>query len=384
MLARLRADQRETPRALRPPSAPCYAKWVEASNLLRDLKRHVGELAALHEVGKALTSSLELGEVLQLIMQKVGELLQPSHYSLMLMNDAGGLKFEIAAGSGETELPGKILAPGEGLAGVAAESGVPLLVEDVRQDPRFSPRMDQALGFETRSVLALPLRARERTLGVIELVNGPDDRAFTEDDLATLRALGDYAAIAVENARNFHRVQELTVIDEHTGLYNARHLKAMLEAEVRRANRFRHPVSVVFIDVDHFKHVNDGHGHLVGSSVLKELGGRLRQHLRSTDVPTRYGGDEFAVILPETDPEAAMRAAERWRQALAEVPFAQEHGLALKITGSFGVATMPDHALNAEELLRAADAAMYRAKAAGRDRVIRYESPLTAAIAAAK
>ncbi|MBS2027218.1 MAG: sensor domain-containing diguanylate cyclase [Deltaproteobacteria bacterium] len=357
---------------------------MEASNLLRDLKRHVGELAALHEVGKALTSSLELSEVLQLIMQKVGELLQPKHYSLMLMDDAGGLKFEIAAGSGEAALPGKTLAPGEGLAGAAAVSGVPVLVEDVRQDPRFSPRMDQALGFETRSVLALPLRARERTLGVIELVNGPDGRAFTEDDVATLRALGDYAAIAVENARNFHRVQELTVIDEHTGLYNARHLKAMLEAEVRRANRFRHPVSLVFIDVDHFKHVNDGHGHMVGSSVLKELGQRLRQHLRSTDVPTRYGGDEFAVILPETDPEAAVRAAERWRAALTETPFAQEHGLALRITGSFGVATMPDHALNAEELLRAADAAMYRAKAAGRDRVIRYESPLQGAIAAAK
>jgi diguanylate cyclase (GGDEF)-like protein len=346
---------------------------MEASDLLRDLKRHVGELAALHEVGKALTSSLELPQVLQLVMQKVVELLQPSHASLMLLEDDGTLRFQVVAGGADQGLVGERLADGEGIAGEAARTGEPLLVADVRTDPQFSARMDQKLGFETRSVLALPLRARERTLGVIELVNGPDDAAFSSADLDTLTALGDYAAIAVENARNFARVQELTVVDEHTGLYNARHLRTVLEGEVRRAQRFHRPLSLVFIDLDHFKQVNDTHGHVVGSNVLRELGARLRKHLRGTDVPTRYGGDEFAVLLPETDPDAAVRAAERWRRAVTAEPFGAESGLSLRVTASFGVATVPDHALTAEALLHAADTAMYRAKQQGRDRVCRWE-----------
>lgn len=342
---------------------------MEAADLLRELKRNVVELAALHEIGKALTSSLELPRVLRLIMEKVGELLAPNHYSLLLAEDNGSLRFEVAVGAGSEKLLGLRLAPGEGIAGSAAASGSPLLVPDVRQDPRFASRFDSSVGFETRSILALPLKVRDRCLGVIELVNGPGDRPFDAESLRTLAALGDYATIAIDNARNFARVQELTVVDEHTGLYNARHLRAMLDAEVRRAERFRHPLSLIFIDIDHFKAVNDNHGHLVGSEVLREVGARIKQELRGTDVPTRYGGDEFAIILPETGPEAGLRAAERLQQAIAREPFGGAKGLQLAVTASFGVATMPDHALTVDELLRTADTAMYRAKQLGRNTV---------------
>jgi diguanylate cyclase (GGDEF)-like protein len=239
----------------------------------------------------------------------------------------------------------------------------------VRNDPRFAKRFDEQLGYETRSVLALPLKVRDRCLGVIELVNGPGDKAFDAESLRTLAALGDYATIAIDNARNFSRVQELTVVDEHTGLHNARHLRATLDQEVMRAERFRHPLSLIFIDIDHFKQVNDNHGHLVGSEVLREVGERLTRELRGTDVPTRYGGDEFAVILPETSPEAAMRAAKRLQEAIAAAPFARARGLELPVTASFGVATMPDHAVSAEQIIRAADSAMYRAKQLGRNTV---------------
>lgn len=342
---------------------------MEAADLLRELKRNVVELAALHEIGKALTASLELPQVLKLIMEKVGELLAPNHYSLLLAEDSGSLRFEVAVGQGSEKLLGQRLEPGEGIAGAAAQSGAPILVADVRTDPRFAQRFDAQVGYETRSILALPLKVRDRCLGVIELVNGPGDRPFDAEALRTLAALGDYATIAIDNARNFARVQELTIVDEHTGLYNARHLRLVLEQEVRRAERFRHPLSLVFIDLDHFKSVNDNHGHLVGSELLREVGERLKQELRGTDVPTRYGGDEFAIVLPETSPEAGLRAAERLQAAIAREPFGAAAGLSLPVTASFGVATLPDHALTMEELLRAADVAMYRAKQLGRNRI---------------
>ena len=348
---------------------------MEAADLLRELKRNVVELAALHEIGKALTSSLELQHVLKLIMEKVGELLAPNHYSLLLAEDTGTLRFEVAVGAGADKLIGQRLEPGEGIAGAAAKSLSAVLVPDVRSDPRFAQRFDALLGYETRSVLALPLKVRDRCLGVIELVNGPADKAFDAESLRTLAALSDYATIAIDNARNFQRVQELTVVDEHTGLYNSRHLRATLEAEVRRAERFRHPLSLIFIDVDHFKLVNDNHGHLVGSAVLREVGERLRGVLRATDVPTRYGGDEFAIILPETSPEAALFVAKRLQEAIAAEPFARARELSLPVTASFGVATMPDHAVTMEQLLRAADSAMYRAKQMGRNTVAGARPP---------
>ena len=256
-----------------------------------------------------------------------------------------------------------------------AQSGQPLLVTDVREDPRFSPRFDRAGQFETRSVLAVPLHARDRTLGVIELVNGAGGHVFTPDDRRTLSALADYAAIAIDNARNFARVQEITIIDEHTGLFNSRHLRATLATEVRRSERFHRPVSLVFLDLDHFKDVNDLHGHLVGSALLRHVGQKLKGMLRGVDIPTRYGGDEFAVVLPETDAQAALRAARRWHQELRQTRFDVRPDLQLTVTASFGVACFPDHATNEESLIGVADAAMYAVKNASRDGVLLAGSP---------
>jgi diguanylate cyclase (GGDEF)-like protein len=350
---------------------------MKPADLLSAMKRTVEQLAAYNEMAKALTSTLELREVLALVMQKVSSLLQPRNWSLILQDErTGKLYFEIAVGDGAEVLKGLQLNPGEGIAGAVFSSGVARLVHDVGGDPSFAPRFDEASAFHTRSILAVPLLARGRVLGIIELVNGPTDPPFTNEDLTTLTAIADYAAIAIENARNFRRVQELTITDEHTGCYNARHLRALLDHEVKRAARFRHPLSLVFLDLDHFKSINDSHGHLMGSAALREVGDMLmslgRQNL---DAVFRYGGDEFAVLLVETDLDGAATIGQRICESFRGRSFLADQGLAVRLTASVGVATFPDHAMSALDLIRAADFAMYAAKARGRDGLCVAEPP---------
>src|SRR5256885_14577421 len=285
---------------------------MRGKDLLRELQRTVDELAVLNEIGKALTSSLDIGEVMHVILAKVSELLKPSNWPLLLKDPTPSeLYFHAAVGEGADRLLGMRLRPGEGIAGWVAQHNQPLLVPNVHADPRFASRFDKASRFHTKSILCVPLTFKERTLGVIELVNGPRDGAFGEEDLKILSTVAEFSPIAIETARNSHKVQELTALDDHTGLFNPRHMKRQLEQEVMRATRFGHPVSVIFFDLDHFKSVNDTHGHQAGSQVLHEIGRLLLKTLRSTDVPVRYGGDELVVLMPETSKDQAVAAARR-------------------------------------------------------------------------
>lgn len=341
---------------------------MNPADLLAAMTRTVEQLAAYNEIAKALTSTLELHEVLNVVMEKVRTLLRPRNWSLLLQDErTGKLYFEVAVGEGAEVLKGLQLAPGEGIAGSVFASGTARVVEDVAKDPAFASRFDQASAFRTRSLLAVPLIARGRVLGVIELVNGVTDAHFSQEDLMALTAIADFAAIAIENARNFRRVQELTITDEHTGVYNARHLRAQLELEVKRSQRFHHPVSLIFLDLDRFKAVNDSHGHLVGSAVLKEVGELLVSACRQLDSVFRYGGDEFALLLVETGTDGALTTATRIRDNFRNRRFLQSQGLELSLTASLGIATYPEHALSAVDLVRAADFAMFAAKARGRD-----------------
>jgi diguanylate cyclase (GGDEF)-like protein len=333
------------------------------------MKRTVEQLAAFNQIAKALTSSLDVGEVLQLVMQKVSELLKPESWSLLLEGPDGQLYFEICVGPAAERLRPLKIPPGEGIAGSVFREGKGRLVGDVREDPDFSPRFDAVTQFKTQSVIAVPLVSRGKAVGVIEIVNGEGAPAFDKDDLRAVTAIADYAAIAIENARNFKKVQELTLIDEHTGLYNARYLLATLDREIERAQRFARPVSLLFLDIDLFKQVNDTRGHLVGSGILKAVGKRLHESVRTVDSVCRYGGDEFAVLLLETNMDRAKVVAERIRHHIAAPAFDVGDGAPLQLTVSIGFATFPDHGKAARALLEAADKAMYVAKGAGRNAV---------------
>lgn len=352
------------------------SRAVTSSDLESELRRARDELGALNDIARTLTSSLEIAEVMTNIFAKVSALLQPSNWSLLLYDEqAGDLYFAHTAGRGSDALKGMRLGPEEGLAGWVFTQMRPLAVGDVRNDARFARRFDRANGFETRSVVAAPLVVKDHCLGVVELVNGPGDRAFDERDAKTLLTVADFAAIALDNARNYAKVQDLTIVDEHTGLYNSRHLHAVLRSEVQRAVRFGHPVSVIFIDLDHFKDINDAHGHQVGSATLREFGQLLHASCRAVDVPTRYGGDEFAIVLPETAKDQALLMGERLRRQVKARRFMELNGLNLALTASFGIACFPDDAQDPEALLRVADQAMYRVKQGSRDGVLAAPTP---------
>ena len=193
-----------------------------------------------------------------------------------------------------------------------------------------------------------------------------------------LAAVLEGPAVALDNALMLQRVEALSVTDDLTQLYNARYLNQVLRREAKRASRSGRPLSLLFVDLDGFKGVNDSHGHLSGSSALVEAAGLIRRSARETDLVSRFGGDEFALILPDTGSEGAVAVGERVRERVAEHRFLERDGLDIHLTVSVGVATLPDVAASAEELIHAADGAMYRVKAAGKNGVIIARGDVTA------
>jgi diguanylate cyclase (GGDEF)-like protein len=324
------------------------------------------ELGILHDVAKALTSSLNLDSILQTIMEKVAAYFRPDTWSLLMTDDEHReLYFAIAVGDASESLKSVRLRIGEGIAGWVAKYGEPLVVPDVSKDERFAPRIDELTQWKTKSILCVPLASKNRILGVIQLIN-VDMSSFGKDQFMLLQALADYAAIAIDNARAVEKIQELTITDDCTGLYNARHLYNTIEAEVYRSNRFSYEFSVLFLDLDRFKLVNDTHGHLVGSR-LYEIGATIKSRLRLIDYAFRYGGDEFVVLLPQTAKQSAMVVARRLLEIMRTTMFHVGDNLELNVRASMGVAGFPDDAKNAHDLIRCADEMMYTVKNTTRD-----------------
>lgn len=231
-----------------------------------------------------------------------------------------------------------------------------------------------------RRIVAVPLVSGERVMGVLEGVrdggSGEESkRAFTKANLRLLDALALPIASALGNSLRIAEAERLSQTDDLTKLHNARYLRQFLLGEVRRARRYNSSVAALFFDLDDFKNVNDVHGHLVGSHVLMEMAAIILSSVRDTDVVARYGGDEFVVVLPESNVEQAAFVAERVRQKIERNNFTGGRALRLKLTASFGVATFPLHAQSPQQLVANADAAMYEAKAAGKNCVRFAASP---------
>jgi len=325
------------------------------------------ELAILQKVAKTLTSTLDLKEVLAKIMEIIAETFRPEDWSLLLLDeDREELYFEVTVGRAAKSLKDIRIKIGEGIAGWVAKNAQPLYALDAYKDPRFAKWIDGQTGFRTRAVACVPMVSRGKVLGVIELVNS-ESAVNNGNQAQLLEALADFVAIAIENARFVARIKELTIIDDVTGLYNSRHLHTLLETEISRALRYEAPFSLVFMDIDFFKLVNDNYGHLVGSRLLYEVGQLLKFNLRTIDWGLRYGGDEFILILPRSGKKEGLLVCQRMRQTLNDKVFFEKEGIDIKIHASWGLATFPDDARDKEGIIKQADQSMYLVKKSGRN-----------------
>jgi diguanylate cyclase (GGDEF)-like protein len=344
--------------ALRRPGARGRRPRDVGSALRATAKR----LNILTDIVKTANSILEPRKVIETIMAKVQQLIPSEAWSMLMVDEARQeLTFELALGEKGKHVSSFRVKIGEGIAGWVAQTGKPTIVNDVSRDPRFAAKFDSETQFKTRSILCAPLISRGRTIGVVEIINRTGGR-FTQGDLEILLTLVEPCAIAIENAMLFQRAEQLTITDDLTKLFNSRYLNLYIGREIKRCKRHGIPLSVIFLDLDGFKGINDQYGHLAGSRTLTEVGAILAQAVRESDILARYGGDEFVVVLPETPPSGALVIAERIRKAIESHRFLSEQGLTARISASFGIASYPDHALTPEGLIQKADQAMYRVK----------------------
>jgi two-component system, cell cycle response regulator len=239
--------------------------------------------------------------------------------------------------------------------------------------PQQHNEFDQA---DLREALFFHLTNRNSCSGMVVLFNDPNLILPSLKNERNISFLVEHGARALDNALRYTSTRDMLYIDELSGLFNYRYLKVALEREIKRADRYSTQLSVVFLDLDNFKGVNDTYGHLVGSNLLRELGLILKKSVREVDVLIRYGGDEYTIILVETGPDTAKQVAERIRHMIATHTFSSQEGYQVKLTASLGFACYPDDTTGMDELLAMADKAMYAGKAAGKNCVYRIVSPL--------
>jgi diguanylate cyclase (GGDEF)-like protein len=212
------------------------------------------------------------------------------------------------------------------------------------------------------SYLGVPVLREDKVFAVLELYKSPGQKGFSKEEAKTIENLADMASNAVEKIGLQLRLEELVITDDLTKLFNSRYLNRSLDNEIQRSSRYGNSVSVIFMDLDHFKDVNDTHGHLIGSKLLAEIGQLLLGQLRNLDIVARYGGDEFVIVLPQTELYSAMMIAERIRKEIEESILLKSSGMNLKVTASFGVSSFPETANSKEALIQVADASMYNVK----------------------
>ena len=339
-----------------------------------ELRTYIGELqasrdelqAGLARLGDTLSGTHDLDRILGVVLETAMAATRAQAGMVLLVSDDGG-HLELVAGRGVADrgVPDRLTLPlGQGFSGRAAKTVV-------TSSGRIGTRRDElrpAFGEPAKgSVITVPFTSSGRVIGVLDLFDKLDDEDFDAADLKTIRNLASQAAVAVDNVRLHQEARRLSVTDALTGLGNFLSFTSTVAKEVERAARFARPMALLMLDLDHFKAVNDTHGHQRGDAVLIEVAARVLGQVRDVDTVARYGGEEIVVVLPETDLSGAELAAERICSAMRAKPIGKRGQVPVSVTVSIGVAVFPQHGTSAEGLLRSADTALYAAKHAGRD-----------------
>ena len=348
------------------------------NRMVRDLRHYVRALRASRDqlrnhlalLGDTLSGTHDLSRILHVTLHTARSA-TGAQAGVVLLYDPATRMLVAQCAVGPLDLAGLRLKVGEGLLGAVADSGVPAYGR-ITAETELAPTEPRVETF-----MAVPFAAPEPThvldgestdkaWGVLALYDrlGPDD--FSETDVSTLATFAAQAAIALDNVRLHEEAQRLSLTDPLTGLFNYRYLRESLRRELERAARFGRDLAIVALDLDHFKDVNDTYGHGVGDLVLAEVARRIRGVTREVDVAFRRGGEEFVILLPETDAAGGGALARRLAAEVRQSPvFTRDH--AISVTVSIGVAVFPEHGTNGSAVLEAADRALYAAKAAGRD-----------------
>ena len=350
------------------------ARIIETTN--RELSDRNRELQVLFGLGQSISSTLQVQELFDSLTHVVGEKLGYRHFVVLLLDPINNvLVVKATHGFDENEeIRGMVFKLGEGVAGECARIGEQILIPDTRKDSRYLHYKGKRSA--DGALLCIPMKVKDRVVGVLAWERTTLE-GFTESEILFLQAIANASGVAIENAQLYERTRELSATDELTRVANRRAFHERLDHELRRADRFHRNVSVLMIDIDYFKRFNDTHGHLHGDTVLAKAASIFKENVREVDLVSRYGGEEFVIILPDADKVEAAAVAEKLRSRVSKTRFpladTQPNG---KLTISVGVASYPSDAADGETLLDSADFALYRAKEGGRNKVVVFDEAM--------
>ena len=335
----------------------------ELGLLAETFNRMSYNISILYNVSNKMNYVSDRDELLKIIMNNAIDALKAQKGSIMLLNDDKELELSLVSGHSHGMKSYIKLKKGDGVAGTVAETGQPFIINRGENDELFKKYAEFIKRGQIDSLLCVPLKIEDRVIGVINIVNKKDNLKFNANDTKLMMVLGSQAAVTINKAK----VYEESITDGMTKLYIHRYFQARLDAELSRAGRYGTKLSLLLFDVDHFKKFNDTYGHQQGDIVLIEAAKIVKDSVRDNiDIPCRYGGEEFTIIMPETDAAGARVLAERLRKRVESYEFPGQ-AEPLHVTISIGVSIFPDDAADKLMLIKKADDALYRAKEAGRN-----------------
>ena len=349
---------------------------LETVDMQANLRSKIERLASLLNIVDDSSTGESYRNLLQTVLDRSAELLLAGQGSIMLIEkETDELLLEASRGIVNEPFQRVRVPKGFGIAGMVAEKGEPILVEDVENDPRVGKKNQPK--YKTSSFLSVPLKIGSRVVGVMNFTDKTTGELFDDVDLRFAQTCASHAAVVLDHkemSEEAERLKQQAITDHVTGLLNRGCIMNRLREELSRSDRYAKTMSLVMLDLDGFKAINDQFGHATGDRVLKRVSEVMTHAVRSIDIIGRYGGDEFVIILPETDTYFAARMAERVREDIAKTDISRgiSDRIVNKITASIGVATFPLHGKSTEVLVDHADEALYRAKAGGRNQVVVY------------